>query len=250
MASGESLQKGGGRGPAIVPGKPDESLLYKAVTRSGELKMPPGGPISEKEVALLRQWIEAGAHWPQKRQAAHWAYLPIAKPAVPAVKNRQFVFNPVDAFVVAAYEKQGLPPAPLADKGTLLRRVTYDLIGLPPSAREVALFLNDSSPQAYEKVVDRLLGDEQHGVNFARHWLDVLRYVDTDEHMPAYTGIYRWREWVIHALNRDLPYDQFVKSQLLGDLMDDPAAMFAVGFLARGAETEKDEKRLIAFSAV
>ncbi|PYV31978.1 MAG: hypothetical protein DMG09_25025, partial [Acidobacteria bacterium] len=129
-----------------------------------------------------------------------------------------------------AYEKQGLTPAPLADKGTLLRRVTYDLVGLPPSAREVALFLDDSSPQAYERVVDRLLGDEQHGVNYARHWLDLLRYVDTDEHMPAYTGIYRWREWVIHALNRDLPYDQFVKSQLLGDLMDDPAAMFAVGF--------------------
>jgi len=250
MASGESLKKGGGRGPAIVPGKPDESLLYKAVARNGELKMPPGGPISAEEVALLRQWIEAGALWPQKRQAAHWAYRPIAKPAVPVVTNRQFVFNPVDAFLMAAYEKQGLTPAPLADKGTLLRRVTYDLLGLPPSAREVALFLDDSSPQAYERVVDRLLGDEQHGVNYARHWLDLLRYVDTDEHMPAYTGIYRWREWVIHALNRDLPYDQFVKSQLLGDLMDDPAAMFAVGFLARGAETEKDEKRLIAFSAV
>ena len=137
----------------------------------------------------------------------------------------------------------------MADKSTLLRRVAYDLVGLPPTSQDLDYFLSDNSPKAYENLVDRLLENEQHGVNYASHWLDVLRYADVDEHMPAQSGIYRWREWVIHSLNRDLPYDQFVKAQLMGDLMDDSTAVFGTGFLARGAEVEKDEKKSLAFAS-
>lgn len=250
MGSSDSLKKGGKRGPAVVPWKAEESLLFQAVTRKGELKMPPNGALSEKEVEIIQKWIDAGAVWPDRKPGVHWAYRPVAKPSVPQVKHPEWVGNEIDAFIVAGYEKKGLQPAPLADRSTLLRRLSYDLIGLPPSPQEVALFLHDSSPKAYENVVDRLLGSEQHGVNYARHWMDVLRYADVDEHMPAQSGIYRWREWIIHSLNRDLPYDQFVKAQLMGDLMDDPTAMFATGFLARGAEVERDEKRSLAFAAV
>ena len=246
----DALKKGGKRGPAIVPWKSAESLLFKAVSRTGELKMPPAGPISPDEIEIIRKWIDAGGVWPNKQAELHWAYRPVVKPVVPTVKHPEWVANEIDAFIVAGYEKKKLTPARTADRATLLRRVSYDLIGLPPTREELALFVGDSGPNDYERVVDRLLANEQHGANYARHWLDVLRYADVDEHMPASGGIYRWREWMIHALNRDIPYDQFVKMQLMGDLMDDPAAMFATGFLARGADVEKDEKKSLAFAAV
>lgn len=250
MGSTESLKKGGKRGPAIVPWKAEDSLLYQAVARKGDLKMPPNGALADKDVELIRGWIDAGAVWPKREAGGHWAYRPVSKPPIPRAKKPERVRNEIDAFILAGYEKRGLKPVPLADRAVLLRRITYDLIGLPPSPEESALFLHDSSPNAYEKVVDRLLGNEQHGANYARQWMDVLRYADVDEHMPASSGIYRWREWIIHSLNRDLSYDQFVKAQIMGDLMDDPAAMFATGFLARGAEVEKDNKKSLAFAAV
>jgi len=250
MANSETLKAGGKRGPAIVPHKAEESLLYQAVRRTGELKMPPTGPLQEKEIEMIRQWIDAGAVWPARKETVHWSYRPVVKSPIPAVKHPELVYNPIDAFIVDEYEKKGLSPQELADKATLLRRVTYDLIGLPPTSQDVDYFLSDNSPKAYEKLVERLLDNEQHGVNYADHWLDVLRYADVDEHMPAQSGIYRWREWVIHSLNRDLPYDQFVKTQLMGDLMDDSTALFGTGFLARGAEAEKDEKKSLAFAVV
>ncbi len=256
IASTETLKTGGKRGPAVVPWKSSDSLLYRAVARTGEIKMPPAGAISEKEVEIIRKWIDAGAVWPNRKAEMHWAYRPVVKPSVPAVKHPEWVVNEIDAFIVAGYEKKNLTPAPLAGRASLLRRVSYDLIGLPPTPEELAVFVGDFSPNDYGKVVDRLLANEQHGVNYARHWLDVLRYADVDERMSASSGIYRWREWVIHALNRDLAYDQFVKMQLMGDLMDDPAAIFATGFLARGAErgfqVEMDKKRShsLAFAAV
>ena len=246
----DALKKGGKRGPAIVPWKSAESLLFKAVSRTGELKMPPAGPISPEEIEVIRKWIDAGGVWPNKQAELHWAYRPVVRPVVPTVKHPEWVANEIDSFIVAGYEKKKLTPARMSNRATLLRRVSYDLIGLPPTREELALFVGDSGPNDYERVVDRLLANEQHGANYARHWLDVLRYADVDEHMPASGGIYRWREWMIHALNRDIPYDQFVKMQLMGDLMDDPAAMFATGFLARGADVEKDEKKSLAFAAV
>ena len=250
FAGSEALKKGGKRGPAVVPWKSAESLLFKAVSRTGELKMPPAGPITSEEIEVIRKWIDAGAVWPNKKTELHWAYRPVMKPPIPQVRHPEWVTNEIDAFIVAGYEKKNLTPTPLANRATLLRRVSYDLIGLPPTPQELALFGSDSGPNDYPNVVDRLLANEQHGVNYTRHWLDVLRYADVDEHMPASSGIYRWREWMIHSLNRDIPYDQFVKMQLMGDLMDDPAAVFATGFLARGAEVEKDEKRSLAFAAV
>jgi len=250
MANSETLKAGGKRGPAIVPRKAEESLLYQAVRRTGELKMPPSGPLQEKEIEIIREWINAGAIWPVRKETDHWAYRPVVKPTVPTVKHPELVYNPVDAFIVSEYEKKGLFPQDAADKPTLLRRVAYDLVGLPPTSQDLDYFLSDNSPKAYENLVDRLLENEQHGVNYASHWLDVLRYADVDEHMPAQSGIYRWREWVIHSLNRDLPYDQFVKAQLMGDLMNDSTAVFGTGFLARGAEVEKDEKKSLAFAVV
>jgi len=250
FSGADALKKGGKRGPAIVPWKSAESLLFKAVSRTGELKMPPAGPISPEEIEIIRKWIDAGGVWPNKQAELHWAFRPVVKPVVPTVKHPEWVKNEIDAFIVAGYEKKKLTSARVADRATLLRRVSYDLIGLPPTREELAHFMGDAGPNDYEKVVDRLLDNEQHGANYARHWLDVLRYADVDEHMPASSGIYRWREWMIHALNRDIPYDQFVKMQLMGDLVDDPAAMFATGFLARGADVEKDEKKSLAFAAV
>ena len=177
-----------------------------------------------------------------------WVLKPVARPPVPtSVTSSQ---NPIDAFIAAEYQRRGLRPAPQADKRTLLRRVYLDLIGIPPTPAEQQAFLDDPSSDAYEKVVDRLLASDQHGVRYARHWLDVLRYADADEQMVAAPGLYLWRDWVINALNEDVPYDQFVRAQLTGrrsatrtrmtatgvrvDVEPRPDDMFALGFLARG----------------
>ncbi|MGH7193857.1 MAG: DUF1549 domain-containing protein, partial [Candidatus Saccharimonadales bacterium] len=178
-----------------------------------------------------------------------WSLEPLAHPAVPATASE--AANPIDAFLAAGQEAQTLKPAGVADRANLLRRVYFDLIGLPPSPADEAAFLDDQSPDAYRKVVDRLLASEQHGVRYGRHWLDVLRYADVDENMRAAPGIYLWRDWVIRALNNDLPYDEFVRAQLTGyratsrtamtatgqryRLEPRPDDLFALGFLARGA---------------
>src|SRR5215471_15582264 len=200
-----------------------------------------------------------------KRAARLWSLQPVTRPPVPLSAT-----NPIDAFINADYRAKGLKPVGKADKLTLLRRVYFDLIGLPPTPAEQDAFLADASPDAYEKVVDRLLGNEQHGVRWARHWLDVLRYADLDgldgSVMPASTGIYLWRDWVIRALNADMPYDQFVRAQILGDryapetvTADNgrrsraPGSVedtFALGFLARSAVTRDDRDQDIPFAAV
>jgi hypothetical protein len=184
----------------------------------------------------------------KEKAAALWVLQPLVRPAVPTKVTQSS--NPIDAFVAAEYQSKGLKPVARADKRTLLRRVYLDLIGIPPTPAEQDAFLQDQSPDAYAKVVDRLLANPQHGVRYARHWLDVLRYADVDEGMAAEPGIYLWRDWVIHALNQDLPYDQFVRAQLTGyrstareqitpfgtrDRIEPrPEDMYALGFLARG----------------
>jgi Protein of unknown function (DUF1549)/Protein of unknown function (DUF1553) len=203
-----------------------------------------------------------------KRAARLWSLQPVTRPSVPEGVTASA--NPIDAFIAADYKAKGLVPVGKADKLTLLRRVYFDLIGLPPTIAEQDAFLADQSPDAYEKVVDRLLADEQHGVRWSRHWLDVLRYADLDgldgSVMPAANGVYLWRDWVIQALNHDMPYDQFVRAQILGNRYEAKTATndfghrsrvegsvedtFALGFLARSAVTRDDKDHDVAFSAV
>lgn len=203
-----------------------------------------------------------------KRAARLWSLQPVTHPAVPAGLTDSN--NPIDAFIAANYKSKGLTPVGKVDKLTLLRRVYFDLIGIPPTIAQQDAFLADSSPDAYEKVVDRLLADEQHGVRWSRHWLDVLRYADLDgldgSVMPASSGIYLWRDWVIQALNQDVPYDQFVRAQILGNRYETKtvtndfghrsrvegsvADTFALGFLARSAVTREDKDRDVAIAAV
>ena len=200
-----------------------------------------------------------------KRAARLWSLQPVIRPAVPSGAS-----NPIDAFIGESYGQKGLQPAPQADKLTLLRRVYFDLVGLPPTVAEQDAFLEDQSPDAWNKVIDHLLDDPQHGVRWARHWLDVLRYADLDgldgSVMPAAPGIYLWRDWVISALNHDMPYDQFVRAQILGNRYPPETVTassgrrtraagsvedsFALGFLARGAVTRDDRNRELSFAAV
>lgn len=175
-------------------------------------------------------------------EADLWPVRPLVRPAVPTG-------HPIDAFLGQVHAEQGLKPVGRASPEAILRRVYFDLIGLPPTLEQLDAFLNDESTNAYEKVVDQLLADPQHGVRYARHWLDLLRYIDVDGGMPAASGIYRWRDWVISSLNRDLPYDKFVRAQIAGDLSENDEDRFATGFLARAARSKSGGHEL-AFGAV
>jgi len=238
--SREDVLKGGKRGPAVKPGAPAESLLIQAVEQTGELKMPLGRPrLNAQEIAALRQWIERDAPWPaeagQKKPRGwdHWSFQPVKWPAVPEVKNRAWVKNPIDNFILAKLEKEKIEPSPEADRVTLLRRVSLDLIGLPPTPKEIRDFVSDSAPNAYEKVVDRLLASPHYGERWGRHWLDLARYADSDGYsIDAPRPIWKYRDWVINALNRDMPFDQFVIEQIAGDLLPHPTndQLIATGF--------------------
>src|SRR5581483_5653303 len=231
LTSRAAALKGGDTGPAVVPGKPAESLLLKAVSHAGELKMPPKGKLAQAQVDALAKWVEMGAPWPageirhagpppvDDRARNFWSFRPVARPPVPAVRRADWVRTPIDAFVLAKLEAAGLQPAPPAAKTSLLRRVSYDLTGLPPSPAEVDAFLRDDSPDAYEKVVEKLLASPAYGERWARHWLDLVRYAETNgyEFDTAKPHVWRYRDYVISSLNADKPYDRFVKEQLAGD---------------------------------
>ncbi|HZU39355.1 MAG TPA: PSD1 and planctomycete cytochrome C domain-containing protein, partial [Gemmataceae bacterium] len=250
LDSRQALIQGGDDGAAIVAGQPDKSLLVRAVRRQGDVKMPPKKPLSTEQVTALAGWVKMGAPWPESATAhasaqnawkTHWAFQPIRKPALPPVKDHAWVQSPIDAFVLAKLEARGLRPAHPADRRTLLRRVTFDLIGLPPTPAEVAAFEADQSPQAFEKVVDRLLASPHYGERWGRYWLDVARYADTkgyvfdqDRHFPC---SYSYRDYVIHAFNDDLPYNRFILEQLAADqlpLGGDRQPLAAMGFLTLG----------------
>ncbi len=251
LDSAEALAKGGARGPAVVAGKPAESLLLKAVRHVDEaLQMPPGSKLKDAEIAALTRWVELGAPWGvEKTEDAGtetwWSFVPPTQPEVPTVKNEAWVRSPIDAFVLAKLEEKGLEPASAADKRTLIRRATFDLIGLPPAPQEVQDFLADDSPEAFERVIDRLLESPRYGERWGRHWLDVARYADSnglDENL-VYKNAFRYRDYVIAAFNKDKPYDQFLHEQLAGDLLpptDDLDTTFerwtATGFLSLGAK--------------
>ncbi len=218
--------KGGRGGPSVVPGKAEESPLLLAVLGEGETEQMPlnRAPLREDEVAKLRAWIDAGAvapkdEPPSEAPAVHWAFVPPRQPEPPAVRDEAWVRNPIDRFVLAALERDGVRPSPEADKATLLRRVSLDLIGLPPTMDELNAFLNDPRPDAYERLVERLLASPHYGERWARPWLDLARYADSNGYsIDAPWTIWKYRDWVIDALNRDQPFDEFATDQLAGDL--------------------------------
>jgi hypothetical protein len=224
----EALQ-GGDNGPAIVPGKSDDSRLIRYVAGVEDTVMPPenaGKSLTPEQVGVLRAWIDQGAKWPDSLSrrggttSTHWAFRAPVRPDVPKVKDAAWVRNPIDAFVLARLEKEGLKPSPEADKATLLRRLSLDLIGLPPSIAEIDTFLADSAPDAYSKQVDRLLASPHYGERWARRWLDRARYADTNGYeKDRERSIWPYRDWVIDALNRDMPFDRFTIEQIAGDLL-------------------------------
>jgi mono/diheme cytochrome c family protein len=235
--------EGGDRGAAVVPGHSEESLLFLAITGRGDVEsMPFEEPaLSAEDIARIRRWIDQGAGAPQddygqgraRRQSDHWAFQPIRRPAVPAVENSTQVDNPIDAFIVARLEREGLGLSAEADRVTLIRRLSLDLLGLPPSIAEVDAFLADHQPGAYERVVDRLLASPHYGERWGRHWLDLARYADSNGFtIDGPRSIWKYRDWVIDAINADLRFDQFVIEQLAGDLLPGAARdqVVATGF--------------------
>ncbi len=259
----EAMKKGGKRGPAIVPGDAENSLLIKAVRQvDPNLKMPSGGKLKASEIADLEAWIKAGAAWPANTASAaisskdgkyvisperrnFWSFLPLKNPPEPAVKDTKWAKTAIDRFVLARLEKEGIKPAGQASKHDLLRRAYLDLIGLPPTPDDFAAFEKDAAPDAFAKVVDRLLASPEYGERWARIWLDVARYGEDDYRSlnpfprgyRPYPNAWAYRDWVVRAFNDDLPYDQFVKAQLAGDLMDAKVRskmLPATGFLGLG----------------
>jgi mono/diheme cytochrome c family protein len=259
----DGMKKGGKRGPAVVPGDVENSLLVKAVRQTDpSLKMPYGGKLKDSEIADLEAWVKAGAAWPASSASAatsrkdgkyvisperrnFWSFLPLKDPALPPVKDTRWPKTGIDQFVLARLEKEGIKPVAPASKHDLLRRAYLDLTGLPPAPQDYAAFEKDASPDTFAKVVDRLLASPNYGERWGRIWLDVARYGEDDYRSlnpnprgyRPYPSAWAYRDWVIRAFNDDLPYDQFVKAQLAGDLMD--ASMRykmlpATGFLGLG----------------
>ncbi len=247
------VMKGGDSGPVLIPGNSTESRLIQAVVQAGDLKMPPpeeGKPLESAQIEILRRWIDQGAKIPDdENQITHWAFLKPVRPAVPLVEGSSSLLvgneggagaiHPIDAFVAQQHAARGLVPIAPAPKHVLLRRVYLDLIGLPPTPEQLAAFENDSSPDAYEKVVDQLLASPHYGERWGRHWMDVWRYSDWDgygaEVRESKPHIWRWRDWIIESLNADKSYDQMVVEMLAADeaCPDDLQAARATGYLVR-----------------
>ncbi len=256
LDSREGLLKGGENGPAIVPGDPEKSLLIKAVRYTDpDLQMPPKDQkLPDNAIADLEGWVKMGAPDPRVASVAwkpakdspkkHWAWQPLTKPSVPQVKDDSWCKTPADNFILARLEEKDLKPNPPADKRTLIRRATFDLIGLPPSPAEIEDFVNDDSPEAFAKVVDRLLASPHYGERWGRHWLDVARYSDTKGQVrrqredPNYPYAWTYRDYVIRSFNDDKPYNLFVIEQLAADKLPatirNPTNLCALGFLTVG----------------
>ncbi len=255
LDSRNGILRGGASGlPAIKPGDPDASLLIRAIRYTdSKLQMPPTGKLSPEQVSDFEAWVKMGAPDPRSsvtaaapprydmhRAKEFWSFRPLKSSAPPPVKNRTWVKTPVDHFILAKLEEKKLHPVDDADKRTLIRRATFDLTGLPPTPEEVDAFLIDRSPDAFAKVVDRLLASPHYGERWGRHWLDVVRYADTagdnsDFPVPA---AFRYRNYVIKSINEDKPYDQFVREQIAGDLLpaktqlEKNEKIIATGYLA------------------
>lgn len=264
LSSAKTALSGGDSGAVFVPGKPAESLLSEKVSRD---EMPPKKPLADEEKQVLHRWIAAGAKWgadpidlfkyTSATRAGYdwWSLKPLQRPALPKVADEAWASHPIDRFVLAGLEARGLMPSPAADKRTLIRRLSFDLWGLPPEPGEVAAFLADDSDYAYVKLVDRLLDSPHYGERWARHWLDVVRFGESQgfERDKLRANSWPFRDWVISALNGDLPYDEFVRLQLAGDVLypADPRAVIATGFLVAAPWDETGQtQQSVAMKAV
>ena len=236
LDSREALLKGGSRGAAVTPGHPEQSLLIEAVKRTGELKMPPGKALDSQQVAVLERWVQAGVPWGETAAAGDakpWAFRVPQRPEAPNVQRADWAQNPIDRFILAKLEAKDIAPAAEADKDALLRRVTLDLTGLLPTPQQIEAFVADNSPNAFDKVVDRLLASDHYGERWGRHWLDLARYADSDGYsIDGPRPIWKYRDWVVNALNADKPFSEFVIEQIAGDLLPNPTTdqLIATGF--------------------
>lgn len=248
LTTRQSSLAGGNYGKAIQPGAPENSPLFQMVsgTHQDQIVMPPEGEgerLAPKEIALIRQWIRQGAKWPEKlvigaptkHKDKHWAFQPISRPELPSVRQNTWVKNEIDHFILHRLEQEKIQPAEAADKATLIRRVTLDLTGLPPTPQEVSVFLNDDRDDAYERVVDRLLKSPHFGEKWARLWLDLCHYADSDGYLTDAVRPHAWRfrDWVVESLNQNKPFDQFTIEQIAGDLLPNatPPHQEGTGFL-------------------
>jgi mono/diheme cytochrome c family protein len=276
LTTAEGFLRGGDSGPVVNKEKPDESRLLKVIAYDSEMKMPPTGKLKNDEIAALTDWVRMGAPWPGAAPVApsenwpknssvrpfteveksFWSYQPVIDAVPPQVKNEAWIKSPVDRFVLAKLEAKNLKLALPADKLTLLRRATFDLTGLPPTENEMRDFLADRSPDAFKKVVERLLANPRYGERLGRHWLDVARYADStgNDEDHRYPHAWKYRDYVIESFNNDLPYDQFIREQVAGDLLpakDGPEVnrrgIIATGFLALGpkAIAQQDKKKML-----
>lgn len=273
LDSRAAILAGGDQGPAIVPGQPDKSLLIKAINHADEqLKMPPKMKLTKEQIADLTVWVKLGAPWPGTDQVAvgpkrgervitdkdraHWAFQPIKPSSPPAVRNPAWVSNPIDAFILARLEAKRLQPSPPATKRELIRRVYYDVTGLPPTPKELEQALNDESTDWFEKLVDHLLNSPHYGEKWGRHWLDLVRYAETNsyERDNPKPHAWRYRDYVIRSFNDDKPYDQFIREQLAGDELYPGAeasghvadALIATGFYRLGIWDDEPTDRMQA----
>lgn len=267
LTSREDILKGGESGPAFDLKQPDESLILQAINYDG-IMMPPKGKLPKAQIDTLTKWVTRGLAWSEKAVAAavkahgapvvdeearnFWAFRPVVRPQVPEISNsKSQISNPVDAFVLAKLEANGVTPAPPAAKETLLRRLHYTLTGLPPTPKDVAEFIADQSPDAYEKIVDRLLESRHYGEHWGRHWLDLVRYAESNsfERDNPKPFVWRYRDYVIRSLNADKPYDQFLREQLAGDELDEvtPDSIIATGYYRLGLWDDEPADRPLAF---
>ncbi len=240
---GAAILKGGDRGAVVVPGKSAESLLFLSLSKPEKMPRMPHDlpPLKKGEIKLIQQWIDQGASIPEAEtklkttqiKSDHWAFTPVKQPKLPAVKHKGWIKNPIDAFILSRLEQNQLKPAVEADRNTLIRRLSLDLTGLPPSVKEVQQFLTDTRPGAYERLVDRLMASPHYGERWGRHWLDAARYADSNGFtIDGPRTIWKYRDWVINAINQNMPFDQFVKEQIAGDLLPQPTTeqLIATGF--------------------
>jgi hypothetical protein len=249
LDAAQLIRAGSESGPVVVPGQLETSRIWARVTAPGGERMPPEGEgtsLNATELGQLRAWILGGAVSPESEAfvadpRGHWSHLPVRRPGLPSVANSAWIRNPIDAFIAAQHAEKGLTARPAADPASLLRRVTIDLTGIPPTREELHAFLADPSPQAYERVVDRLLDSPLHGQRWGRHWMDVWRYSDwygsrgINEIRYSQRHIWRWRDWIVDSINADHGYDRMIQEMLAGDELapEDPSVLAATGFLGR-----------------